>query len=163
MPTTRSALRSSFTYPVEEACVGNCDWRPDPWWMVDMDQFVNRPDHQPVLTEGELSLAAPLARDARDRAVILHLMVDAPAGLSVEIHVVDSGEHESLSYTTAGGLEQLSLALHTSTDDRIEVTVKVSGGGETWINPTGASGRGDRIFDESGVRLHWVELRPMVR
>ena len=163
MPTTRSALRSSFTYPVEEACVGNCDWRPDPWWMVDMDQFVNRPDHQPVLTEGELSLAAPLARDARDRAVMLHLMVDAPAGLSVEIHVVDSGEHESLSYTTAGGWEQLSLALHTSTDNRIEVTVKVSGGGETWINPTGASGRGDRIFDESGVRLHWVELRPMVR
>jgi hypothetical protein len=53
--------------------------------------------------------------------------------------------------------------LHTSTGDRIEVTVKVSGGGETWINPVGASGRGDRIFDESAVRLHWVELRPMVR
>ena len=77
---------------------------------------------------------------------------------------VTSGKNTLVrGHTTAGGWEQLSLALHTSTGDRIEVTVKVSGGGETWINPTGASGRGDRIFDESGVRLHWVELRPMVR
>jgi hypothetical protein len=34
-----------------------------------------------------------------------------------------------------------------------------AGGGSSWINPIGLSGRGDRIFDETGLRLHWIELR----
>jgi len=34
-------------------------------------------------------------------------------------------------------------------------------GGNSWINPTGLSGRGDQIFDETGLRLHWIELRSM--
>jgi len=34
-----------------------------------------------------------------------------------------------------------------------------AGGGNSWINPIGLSGRGDRIFDETGLRLHWIELR----
>ena len=27
-----------------------------------------------------------------------------------------------------------------------------------WINPSGLSGRGDRVFDTTGVRLHWLEI-----
>ena len=27
-----------------------------------------------------------------------------------------------------------------------------------WLNPSGLSGRGDRIFDTTGIRLHWLEI-----
>ena len=27
-----------------------------------------------------------------------------------------------------------------------------------WINPTGLSGRGDVVFDHSGLIFHWIEL-----
>ena len=27
-----------------------------------------------------------------------------------------------------------------------------------WINPLGASGRGDMLFDETGIRIHWIEI-----
>ena len=30
---------------------------------------------------------------------------------------------------------------------------------EGWLNPTGLSGRSDRIFDTSGIRIHWLEIR----
>ena len=29
----------------------------------------------------------------------------------------------------------------------------------TWINPLGFTGRTDRILDEGGLRIHWMELR----
>ena len=29
---------------------------------------------------------------------------------------------------------------------------------DNWFNPTGLSGRGDRILDTSGIRLHWLEI-----
>lgn len=38
------------------------------------------------------------------------------------------------------------------------MTIEASGG-NSWINPIGLSGRGDRIIDETGLRLHWIELR----
>jgi hypothetical protein len=27
-----------------------------------------------------------------------------------------------------------------------------------WLNPTGLSGRGDVVFDQSGLILHWIEV-----
>ena len=28
---------------------------------------------------------------------------------------------------------------------------------EYWINPLGASGRGDAFIDTTGIRIHWIE------
>ncbi len=89
-------------------------------------------------------------------------MVDAPAGLEVELYVIDGHTTQGRQFTTEGGWEQLTLITHTSTADSIQVRIDVSGGGDNWVNPLGASGRGDRLIDEDGVRIHWVELRPMV-
>ena len=55
-------------------------------------------------------------------------------------------------YAKDNQLEGLALG-------QITISVEISGGGELWINPLGLSGRGDRIIDESGAKLHWLELR----
>ena len=160
--TIQSAVRSEIVYPIESDCDQSCQWRIDPWWLVDADQLLNRPDSQPFLTDGSLTLTIPLARDSRDQSVRINAMVDAPAGLEVELYVIDGHTTHGRQFTTEGGWEQLTLITHTSTADSIQVRIDVSGGGDNWVNPLGASGRGDRLIDEDGVRIHWVELRPMV-
>ena len=43
-----------------------------------------------------------------------------------------------------------------------ELTVQISWDDDTsssmWINPSGLSGRGDRVFDATGLRIHWLEI-----
>jgi hypothetical protein len=50
---------------------------------------------------------------------------------------------------------------HSDFRGEIEVHIEVEGGGQTWINPSGMSGRGDRILDEEGLTVHWLEVRDL--
>ena len=45
-------------------------------------------------------------------------------------------------------------------DGGFEITIQSDS--EYWINPLGASGRGDQIIDETGIRIHWVETTHLV-
>jgi hypothetical protein len=36
--------------------------------------------------------------------------------------------------------------------------ISIESESEYWINPLGASGRGDALIDQTGVRVHWVEI-----
>jgi hypothetical protein len=162
IPTSRSATSSTFVYPDEQTCIDPCQWRTDPWWMVDADQLMNRPDSQPFLSEGNISLTVPLERGSHDQTVKINVMIDAPAGLSVEIYSTDGNEIEGRYYTTNGGWQQLTLITKTSLADELKVEIIVAGGGSSWVNPLAITGRGDQLIDHDGVRIHWVELRPMV-
>jgi hypothetical protein len=161
-PTSRSATTSTFVYPDEQTCIDPCQWRTDPWWMVDADQLMNRPDSQPFLSEGNISLTVPLERGSHDQTVKINVMIDAPAGLSIEIYSTDGNEIEGRYYTTNGGWQQLTLITKTSLADELKVEIIVAGGGSSWVNPLAITGRGDQLIDHDGVRIHWVELRPMV-
>jgi len=162
IPTMQSAVSSYFLYPVEDNCIEGCEWRKDPWWMVDADQLINRPDSQPFITEGNMEFTIPLDRTSRDQTVKLNFMIDAPAGLIVDIYSFDGNEIEGRQITTNGGWQQMTLITKTTLADDLNVEIVVSGGGDGWINPLGITGRGDKLFDQYGVRIHWVELRPMV-
>ena len=161
-PTSRSAASSTFVYPSEQNCIDPCEWRLDPWWMVDADQLVNRPDSQPFLTRGEITMTIPLERGSHDQTVKINVMIDAPAGLEVRVYAIDGAEIEARKFTTNGGWQQLTLITKTSLATDFEVLIRVNGGGSGWINPLAITGRGDRLLDHDGVRIHWVELRPMV-
>tara|TARA_B100001750_G_scaffold247885_1_gene275435 strand:- start:3261 stop:5801 length:2541 start_codon:yes stop_codon:yes gene_type:complete len=162
IPTMQSAVSSHFLYPVQDDCKDGCEWRPDPWWMVDADQLTNRPDSQPFISEGSMELTVPLDRTSRDQTVKINVMIDAPAGLIVNIYSVDGTEIEGRQFDTNGGWQQMSLITKTTLADNLSVEIVISGGGDGWINPLGITGRGDKLFDQDGVRIHWVELRPMV-
>ncbi len=43
-------------------------------------------------------------------------------------------------------------------NENMMFTVGVEDGGQLWLNPSGLTGRGDKLFDETGVRVHWVEI-----
>ena len=162
IPTMQSAVNSHFLYPNEGDCNDGCEWRPDPWWMVDADQLTNRPDSQPFICEGSIDFTVPLDRSSRDQTVKINVMIDAPAGLIVDVYSVDGIEIEGRQFITNGGWQQMSLITKTTLADNLSVEIVVSGGGDSWINPLWITGRGDKLFDHDGIRIHWVELRPMV-
>ena len=37
------------------------------------------------------------------------------------------------------------------------IGISVLSDSEYWINPLGASGRGDLFIDQTGIRVHWIE------
>ena len=162
IPTMQSAVNSHFLYPNEGDCNDGCEWRPDPWWMVDADQLTNRPDSQPFICEGSIDFTVPLDRSSRDQTVKINVMIDAPAGLIVDVYSIDGIEIEGRQFITNGGWQQMSLITKTTLADNLSVEIVVSGGGDSWINPLWITGRGDKLFDHDGIRIHWVELRPMV-
>ncbi len=161
-PTMNSAITSTFVYPEKFDCIGNCQWRVDAWRGVDADQLQNRPSSQPFLTDGEIELEVLLFTGSVDATVKLNLMVDAPAGLEVRMTTLDGDEVSNKRFVTHGGWQQMSMVVETPVAKSITVSVDVSGGGDGWVNPLGITGRGDRVFDEDGVRIHWLEMRPMV-
>ncbi len=44
----------------------------------------------------------------------------------------------------------------------IEFEIKIESDSNYWLNPLGLSGRGDRILDQTGLRIHWIELSVQV-
>ena len=161
-PDQMSSLTSTFSYPSSDDCNDGCEWRKDPWWMIDADQLENRPSSQPFLTEGTLEMETETPRQALDGMVRINLMIDSPEGLDVELIATDGDEMQVEKVVTEGGWQQISLILKTSLNGTISTMVEVEGGGKNWVNPLWITGRGDRLIDEYGVRIHWVEVRPMV-
>jgi hypothetical protein len=43
-----------------------------------------------------------------------------------------------------------------------EFEIKIESDSNYWLNPLGLSGRGDRILDQTGLRIHWIELSVQV-
>jgi hypothetical protein len=43
-----------------------------------------------------------------------------------------------------------------------EYEIKVESKSHYWLNPLGLSGRGERIIDQTGLRIHWIELSVQV-
>ena len=39
-----------------------------------------------------------------------------------------------------------------------EFEISVISESKWWINPMGASGRGDALIDQTGIRVHWIEI-----
>ena len=116
---------------------------------------------RPFLPEGELSWNSSMSSHLPGNSLNLAMLMECSEGVTVTVEVrqndwmwqqnvnCDLG----WAYARDDGIEGILLG-------EIQIMVRVeSGGSETWINPLGLSGRGDRIIDESGVKIHWIEFR----
>ena len=69
------------------------------------------------------------------------------------------GSQQSTIKQTDSGWHTHCFSLNeTLTQITMEITWHESASSSTWINPSGFSGRGDRILDTTGIRLHWLEI-----
>ena len=121
-----------------EAVEGD-NMRPDPW----ADQRSRDPfdlgDERLYLTEGKHSFSVNDSQ-AYQVCVMTEVVGNVEAEINGE-YIQGSGWHNSCTYAGNGGFE-----------------VRILSDSKYWINPLGASGRGDAMIDETGVRVHWVEI-----
>jgi hypothetical protein len=117
--------------------------RPDPWSSLRSRDPFELGDDRLYLTEGNHEFAVN-DTIAYQICVMVEFVGDVTAVVN-ENRFEGSGWYNSCAYGGNGGF-----------DITIESESKI------WINPLGASGRGDVLFDETGVRVHWVETITLV-
>ena len=113
--------------------------RPDPWAPLrDLDPF-DLGDEKLYLTKGTHTFAVN-----ESQAYEICIMTEFVGEVSATINsreIDGSGWYNTCTYAGGGGFE-----------------IEITSDSEFWINPLGASGRGDALFDETGIRVHWIEV-----
>jgi len=151
-----SGQRGMVSTPSEDDCGKGCEWRLEPWREHRWWNHPGLSDHRAFVTEGAIEWTTILPDEMSIHGGTLELYFDAPEGLQIKF--ILEGGVEMNQITTKGGWQ--TLVLETSPfGKQVNLSVEVNGGGGLWLNPTGLSGRGDHLFDECGVRIHWVEVR----
>ena len=113
--------------------------RPDPWASQRSKDPFNLGDNRLYLTEGTHEFAVD-DLDAYQICVMVEFVGNVEAVVNGELFQ-GSGWYNSCTYAGAGGFD-----------------ISIESDSKYWINPLGASGRGDSLIDETGVRVHWVEI-----
>ena len=113
--------------------------RIDPWAKLrDLDPF-NLGDERLYITKGTHEFEVNQT-DAFEICIMTEFVGEVSASVNSR-QITGSGWYNTCTYAGGGGFE-------------IEITSE----SEFWINPLGASGRGDSLFDETGIRVHWIEI-----
>ncbi len=112
--------------------------RPDPWASHRNYDPFNLGKDRLYLTEGSHSFAVS-EEGAYQICVMVEFVGDVDAEINGELYQ-GSGWYNACSYAGYGG-----------------IGISVLSDSEYWINPLGASGRGDLFIDKTGIRVHWIE------
>ena len=113
--------------------------RIDPWSSLrDRDPF-DLGDYRSYITEGRHTFSVNDSF-AYEVCIMTEFVGDVSATINTR-QISGSGWYNTCVYAGGGGFE-----------------IDILSEAEFWINPLGASGRGDMLFDETGIRIHWIEI-----
>ena len=113
--------------------------RPDPWASLRERDPFNLGDEKLYLTEGTHSFAVNESQ-AYEICIMTEFVGDVSATINSR-EISGSGWYNTCTYAGGGGFQ-----------------IEINSEAEFWINPLGASGRGDALFDQTGIRVHWIEI-----
>ena len=162
VPPEASVKTSVTTYPTEELCLEDCEWRPDAWAHADSSHLGIRPDYTAVLTGGGLDFdRIELPRQHRDADLMIGVQITAPGEIDVELIVCDLGTQNcsSTARVVEQGVSTLTVLHHSDFMGEVEVHISATVEADSWLDPAGLSGRSDRIIDTNGLWVHWIEVR----
>ena len=151
--------QQSTLAPVNESsCSENCEMRLDPWrenrylYLGEMKQ-----DYRAFIEEGENAVV--------DFDLSRTVFVNSNSCLffesigNIDDFTIKVGSQQSTITQTDSGWHTHCFNLNeTMTQLTMEFSWHDSASSSTWVNPSGFSGRGDRIIDTTGIRLHWLEI-----
>lgn len=121
-----------------EAVSGD-NMRIDPWAELRTRDPFDLGDQRLYLTEGTHNFAVNDS-DAYQVCMMTEFVGDVYAKIN-SVDVQGSGWHNTCFYAGNGGFE-----------------IEFVSDSQYWINPLGASGRGDVLIDKTGIRIHWIEV-----
>ena len=113
--------------------------RPDPWAVLRERDPFNLGDEKLYITEGKHEFAVN-DTTAYEICIMTEFVGEVSATINAR-EISGSGWYNTCTFAGSGGFE-----------------IDITSDSEFWINPLGASGRGDALFDETGIRVHWIEI-----
>ena len=151
--------QQSTLAPVNDtSCKENCEMRPAPWRDNRYAALGGmNPDSRAFIEEGENSqIRFDLIRTAfvGSKACMFFESV----GDIDEFTVLVNTQSSTVKNTDSGWHNHCFILNETSNTIAMEIFWHDSTSSSTWLNPSGLSGRGDRIIDTTGIRLHWIEI-----
>lgn len=117
--------------------------RQDPWSSLRERDPFNLGDEKLYLTEGKHGFAVNESM-AYEICIMTEFVGEVTALINSK-EISGSGWYNTCVYAGDGGFE-----------------IEIISEPKFWINPLGASGRGDALFDETGIRVHWIEVITLV-
>lgn len=155
-----SAIPSQFLSLNQSSCSEECSMRNEPWREHRFRDTLGLGNQRATVPEGSDSQVTFNANDV-DMSGHLCLVFEARGDLSEVKFAFNSHGNESTetSIFSAGWHSLCFDQLHIDSTLELEIEWSDEGSANRWLNPLGLSGRGDKILDSSGIRLHWLEIR----
>jgi hypothetical protein len=97
-------------------------------------------------------------RGMRSSMVRVSALIEAPAEQTVSITAYSNGNSTTIERITDGSVQMVSTLVNVGDDGVVSILINADTDNEAWLNPTGISGRGDRLIDSNGVWVHWLEI-----
>ena len=161
--STGSSETYEYASANERSCVNGCTMRDDPWRDHRFRDPLDLGDQRPFIEEGRTStLNYALTSDLQQNKTVC-VVYEAVGNLGDFSITIDAQQTTSVDILHArAGWHSTCAPVAELTSPEITLTINWEDGpnsGSRWINPTGFSGRGDALFDRTGLRMHWLELR----
>jgi len=151
------ASTSEFSVVNSNTCQDECEMRIDPWSGHRFSKLDDFTDNRAFIEEGknaEIEFIHTGSIIENATVCMVYEMVGDIGGLEI-IH----SEIISVPLDSFSGWNQKCWMMDYNQDNlQLEFDWKDSSS-DWWLNPTGLSGRGDRIIDTTGIRIHWLEIR----
>ena len=113
--------------------------RIDPWSSLRERDPFGLGDYRSYITEGRHTF--PVNDTLAYEVCLMTEFVGDVSAIINSREISGSGWYNTCVYAGGGGFE-----------------VEITSESKFWINPLGASGRGDILFDKTGIRIHWIEI-----
>jgi len=156
--------QSNFIAIGEQHCITSCQQRTDTWASQKFLNPIAVNEKRIFIQEGidlELGFLNGLS-NVESNSTTICILIERIGNVDSAITTLGQGliESQNTLQQGSGFIEDCFYIENTQLASNLNYSIKWgdSTSSKMWINPTGLSGRGDVIFDHSGLILHWVEL-----
>jgi hypothetical protein len=154
----KDAEVSKFTVVDMQSCNDGCEKRIEPWNEHRFREIDNISEYRAFIELGTDSEIGFLFNGDSKVNVTACLVYEAIGNID-DLVLSYSGVQATVIDSSAGWNEQCWTMNYT--EQNMDFVFEWNGDSKPnkWFNPTGLSGRGDRIIDTCGIRIHWLEIR----
>ncbi len=149
---------SKFSVVDEQSCKDGCEMRIEPWNEHRFRTLENLSDNRAFIEQGTESEISFIHSGESIQNATTCLVYEAIGDID-DLIISYSGVQAIEVDTSSGWNQQCWTMDYTEENMTFTFDWDDDSKPDNWFNPTGLSGRGDRIVDTSGIRLHWLEIR----
>ena len=153
-----NSQQSTLAAVNETSCTENCEMRLAPWRdnrYAALDGMSH--DYRAFIEEGENSqIRFDLVRTAfvGSNSCLFFESVGNVDDFTLTVN----SQSSKVKNTDSGWHSHCFVLNQTFNSIPMEISWDDDTSSSIWLNPSGLSGRGDRIVDTTGIRLHWLEI-----